>query len=609
MRCARMSEHDRRPRSSVGQRCAKVRGGDDWMRSMSDDAAAVHHSEAPWMDLREELRQRVIRLGTMDWRLRLVVGAAVACLIVAAVFLALKNVVSPRMDAGTVGGRAVTVPVAVVVVTSLLLVTAWTLLISGAFHSHWLIRVTVFGFFAWSVLSQRDLANDVGVAGPFGIVLLAALLLVGVLTLRSDLRARPAPQARQWWPIRLLMVGIPVFGLYLLGWLSARPTGAAANYTNAIAGQLDTLTLVLIPLLVLAGAHFGDWAQFTSQRLVGFVARRGAWLTWGMAATVAAAVLADSIRVAARDFAHAAAPAVFLLVILLVLMLVGRPRGAWHSHLAFAALAGAAVIDSVIATLVYTTSANDPKVDSLAFGVSASFWAGAGVLATLALLAGRRRLPSIAVVMLVFVALVGATDVLGAVDSIAVTIPRLGIDPHSAPLLRLETVRGVAAAATIVLLLAALASGRVRQATRPIGLLLTLVVGMQILSWVDLLFETVGNATAELSVVAGVVLVTVLLWELVVSGKAVTNRHDHWASRAGRVLLYLGYILLVACSVLFFATLHTESGALHDALFDSEQFVHEGVLFLGLPLILALFVAGAGALFSSRRDAGVGVAD
>ena len=52
------------------------------------------------------------------------------------------------------------------------------------------------------------------------------------------------------------------------------------------------------------------------------------------------------------------------------------------------------------------------------------------------------------------------------------------------------------------------------------------------------------------------------------------------------MLLYLGYILLVASSVLFFATLHTNTGAPHEPLFDSEQFVHDGVMFLGLPLVL-----------------------
>ena len=131
------------------------------------------------------------------------------------------------------------------------------------------------------------------------------------------------------------------------------------------------------------------------------------------------------------------------------------------------------------------------------------------------------------------------------------------------------------------------------------------MAGLQILSWVDLLFEKVSGAE-QLSIVAGVVLVMALLRELIASGAAVTNPHDRWAPRPARVLLYLGYILLVASSVLFFATLHTDSGAPHEALFDSEQFVNDGVLFLGLPLVLALFVAGVGGWFSSANGRGAG---
>ena len=57
------------------------------------------------------------------------------------------------------------------------------------------------------------------------------------------------------------------------------------------------------------------------------------------------------------------------------------------------------------------------------------------------------RLPNLAVVALIFLALVGATDALGALPSIGVTVPRLGIDPDTAPFLQLEAVRGIAAAA------------------------------------------------------------------------------------------------------------------------------------------------------------------
>ena len=75
---------------------------------------------------------------------------------------------------------------------------------------------------------------------------------------------------------------------------------------------------------------------------------------------------------------------------------------------------------------------------------------------------------------------------------------------------------------------------RVRQSARPIGLLIILMAGLQILSWVDLLFEKVSGAE-QLSIVAGVVLVMALLWELIASGEAVTNRHDRRGAARGAV--------------------------------------------------------------------------
>ncbi len=321
---------------------------------------------------------------------------------------------------------------------------------------------------------------------------------------------------------------------------------------------------------------------------------------WGVTAVAAAGMLADSIRVAADNFSYEVLPALILLGVLVVLMAVARPRGAWHTHLAFSALAGVAIIDALIATLVYNASANDPNVDDIALGVSALFWVGVGVLALLALLVGRRRLPSLLVVALIFLVLVGATDALGALPSIGITVPKFGIDPDTAPFLQLEAVRGIAAAVALVVLLGALVTGASVRPRGRSGLLLVLLAGLQILSWVDLLFTKVTRRRA-LSIVAGVVLLMALMWELLASGEAVTNRHDRWAPRPGRVLLYLGYILLVASSVLFFATLHTDTGAPHEPLFDSEQFVDEGVLFLGLPMVLALFVAGVGRWFTSAQ--------
>jgi hypothetical protein len=179
---------------------------------------------------------------------------------------------------------------------------------------------------------------------------------------------------------------------------------------------------------------------------------------------------------------------------------------------------------------------------------------------------------------------------------VATVFPRLGISADTASL-DLDGVRAVAGIATLLVCAAVLLRRRLRQDAWMLGLVLAVDVSIQVLAWVNLLFDHTAKVSERLtggfSIGAAVVLLVALLLELLASGDAITNQHGRWFPRPSRVLLYLGYILMVAAAVLYFASLHSpDTGALRESLFDSEQWVQEGVIFLGPPLVLALFIGG-----------------
>jgi hypothetical protein len=88
-------------------------------------------------------------------------------------------------------------------------------------------------------------------------------------------------------------------------------------------------------------------------------------------------------------------------------------------------------------------------------------------------------------------------------------------------------------------------------------------------------------------VAAAVLVLVALLWDILMSGEAITNRHNRHFPRHTRVMVYLGYLLAVAAAVTFFSSFHTSEGAL-EPIFESENFSETGLLFLGISLLVTL---------------------
>ena len=101
-----------------------------------------------------------------------------------------------------------------------------------------------------------------------------------------------------------------------------------------------------------------------------------------------------------------------------------------------------------------------------------------------------------------------------------------------------------------------------------------------------------GSLESEESLAAqAVVLVVALSWDLLMSGKEFTNPDNHGFSRDVRVLLYVGYIMLVCTCVLYFSSQTLgDTNTPSERFFEAERVVQQGLVLLGTPYLLARFL-------------------
>lgn len=225
----------------------------------------------------------------------------------------------------------------------------------------------------------------------------------------------------------------------------------------------------------------------------------------------------------------------------------------------------------------YTSA--DRAIEGSALAWLALAIAAAGGLAFLR----RRESPRRLAPSLCFVAVAGFYFALVELPTLGYTL--FGASSRNAwPQLTLVGLEQLVAMLTLAALLTR--AGR-RAATELIGLNL----GLFAVYWLDRAISS-GMSAGRLSVVASVLVLFALLWEVVMSGEAITNRHDERFPRHARVLVYFGYIVGVATAVLFFSSISTPHGSVQP-LFENENFSDTGLLFLGTALVVTLFILRA----------------
>jgi hypothetical protein len=584
------------------------------------------------LPLRKAIKKRLIQLEGMDPGMKILIGVGLAELLVAATLLALRNISLPSIIGDQTSATDVSdIPDVAFALSMIGFCGAWSLLLAGAYRGGWLIRLLFMGGFAWAFWEVRDIVSGMGVWPPVICgIMLGLVIVLGIVTYFPEKKFRDGGgkpgdpvgkglhRLRIWTPILLFIL---IGGACLIAFLysvhydhsSGVPVtdfgSAVTGFTTTFSWLLYNHQYVLIPILVLAGSEFGEWGDFVSRWVVRRLQRPARkWLLPAVALIAAGAMLWDGMRTAADpNVGGGIRPELLLGAILvgtiILLMIVAKPQAAaWSSKIPFVAVGFVAIADTVVGFIaVERLDAGDPLLNEKIYAISALLWMGLGAVSLIALVVRRGRLNGAWVNALIFIVLVGATEGLQAIPYVGTVVHPFGLSTTLASdgsyitngsWLGMEGLRSVFAIVTIALVIAAIAARKLEAWRTPIAISLVLLGALQVVTWFDSLFGKTTNVTGSVAVIAAVVLVLAITWEFLSSGEAVTNHHDSHFSRSTRIYVYLGYVLLVAVSVLYYSDLHVHgSHNLIESQFDSEEWVREGILFLGVPLVIAIATA------------------
>ena len=136
---------------------------------------------------------------------------------------------------------------------------------------------------------------------------------------------------------------------------------------------------------------------------------------------------------------------------------------------------------------------------------------------------------------------------------------------------------------------------------RLLGMLLLLELALVV---VDLMYWGYGreiSANGQFPVLAALVIILALAWDVVMSGDSITNRHSVHFPRHTRVMLLMGYEMLVSTAVLFLSSLQVQAtGGAVESLFESDRYPQSGLIQLAIPVVLVLFLLQVGAGLAPR---------
>jgi hypothetical protein len=98
-------------------------------------------------------------------------------------------------------------------------------------------------------------------------------------------------------------------------------------------------------------------------------------------------------------------------------------------------------------------------------------------------------------------------------------------------------------------------------------------------------------AASRIAIWAAIIVLVAMAWDVVMSGESMTNEGSKRIPRASRVLAFLGYVILVAGTVLFYSGQQvTGTGQAAESMFEPESITRNGLFRLAFPLAVLMFL-------------------
>ena len=284
----------------------------------------------------------------------------------------------------------------------------------------------------------------------------------------------------------------------------------------------------------------------------------------------------------------------------LLVGLASRAQSAGESS-TFAAITHSWTTHVVPAPTAAELQAKETAGTDRVLAIAALGWLALAGLCAFVVLRRRRRNPTWLSAAALFFVVTGVLYFLVEFPHVA---NRSGF-PNVTAHLRLPGLQLATAIATLAVVVVLVARRRLASPVPELlGLLLVLNGGLLAIQWIDRLIAGEEDAAGRFSIVQAVLIIVAFGWDILMSGEAITNRHTRHAPRHTRVLVYLGYVLLVTTAVLFFSSVRfVANGHVSEPGFESDAYPDSGLLIFGSAFLVTLFAARAGRLWHRARDA------
>jgi hypothetical protein len=241
--------------------------------------------------LAHEFLEKLISLRSMDPGLLVLTVLAMAMVVAAGILIMVKGLPWPQVRA-TSDIVAQTIPLPVMVGCAVFVVLAWSYILSGALHSHVVVRLI--GMVLWTLGNLTALSTSTSFYGWIADGLLFAVAWAMAITMYLVDRFYADKHTSGWHHRFRLRVSTFLFFavvtglLFTIGSLSGLHNG---SFGFALSLQLQALQFVLIPMLYLAGTDFAEWSEVVAGRVGSIATRAGGRLaTWVLAGLVVIAV-------------------------------------------------------------------------------------------------------------------------------------------------------------------------------------------------------------------------------------------------------------------------------------------------------------------------------
>ncbi len=229
----------------------------------------------------ESLLAKLISLGSMERSVRWVTVAAIVLALAAAGVTALQAAPLhlPRSPLYEVGNVLVTAPVAVTVFAVILVGIAWSCVLGGALHAHWLARVCATGAFS-ALVWTNSLSALSGPTAAAAVLLLAAVWVItfGSLAWDGIQKLRGAERSKRHDEALLIPtlagVALSTLGLYCIAYFGTRSSNAHLLFTTSFSLELTIVGIFMVPLLYLTGVDFAEWGSVLAERAVRLLSRQ-----------------------------------------------------------------------------------------------------------------------------------------------------------------------------------------------------------------------------------------------------------------------------------------------------------------------------------------------